>query len=104
MVSHWSFDAGVADEVGVAFNILSVLAFFGLVTAVFVAIRRGMGVHFGVILYERGERGVVEYNKVRLGPYQHSFFFRKWRRLLLNRMLLNRFRQYTSQQSSTTQP
>lgn len=48
----------------VVFNVLAFLSFFGLVSAVSVAIRRGMGVHMDVIRAERGTRGVVAYNQV----------------------------------------
>jgi hypothetical protein len=48
----------------VVFNILSLLAFFGLATAVFIAIRRGMGVHSATIIRDKGDQGIVDYNKV----------------------------------------
>lgn len=46
------------------FNILAFLSFFGLVSAVFIAIERGMGIHISVILYERGVNGVTAYKQV----------------------------------------
>lgn len=46
------------------FNVFSVLTFYGLVAAVCIAIERGMGTHVQLILFERGTKGLSEYNQV----------------------------------------
>ena len=46
---------------GVVFNIFSVLTFYCLVGAIYNAIRRGMGTHASVILYEHGIKGLSDY-------------------------------------------
>ena len=47
-----------------AFNVAAVATFFGLAIAVFIAINRGMGVHVEVVLFERGLKGLSDYNQV----------------------------------------
>jgi hypothetical protein len=55
------------------FNILSLLTFFGLAIAVFIAIRRGMGVHSQAIMCERGAQGIIDYKKVCVSPCRWLF-------------------------------
>ncbi|KAF2658322.1 hypothetical protein K491DRAFT_276322 [Lophiostoma macrostomum CBS 122681] len=45
------------------FNVLAVLTFYGLAIAVFMAIKRGMGTHVALVLYERGLQGFSDYNQ-----------------------------------------
>ncbi|KAJ4301085.1 hypothetical protein N0V90_003175 [Kalmusia sp. IMI 367209] len=45
------------------FNVMAFLSFFGLVAAVFVAIDRGMGVHYTIIVHERGYKGAIAYQQ-----------------------------------------
>jgi hypothetical protein len=45
-------------------SIVSVICFFSFVTAVSIAIKRGMGTHVQLILYEHGVKGLIEYNQV----------------------------------------
>ncbi|KAL1595728.1 hypothetical protein SLS60_009417 [Paraconiothyrium brasiliense] len=51
------------DLTVLVFNVLAFLSFYGLVSAVFVAIHRGMGVHLDVVEYERGLAGVIAYRQ-----------------------------------------
>lgn len=54
------------------FNVLAFLSFYGLNSAVFVAIHRGMGVHKDVIEYDRGVAGVTAYRQVSsITPSRH---------------------------------
>jgi hypothetical protein len=46
------------------FNVLAVLTFYGLSIAVFMAIKRGMGRHVTVVLFEGGLKGLGDYNQV----------------------------------------
>lgn len=48
----------------IVFNVLAVLTFYGLAVAVFLAIKRGMGTHVTLVLFEGGLKGLGDYNQV----------------------------------------